>query len=469
MHVAIIIFSFLLLLTGAAIASYFIWRNSQKKTKLKPEEFSKNNQVKCFYSKGHEPMVELWIGNTRTFAVFDSGSSVFWLADKCVGQCADHLKSLCPKCTGNIASDNFTPLKKYGCGICEGCVCAYGGCGGDQPASVCPPGATCDIKIKPNKALINFGRNKVCTYVAVGEGYASKCGGVMGIMGATDFLVNGLDRTSFLFNYYLDSETGGFPTDVMNYSFTMTASPPSRYIDIKLKFQDTDVENVNWIKRYQLKNLNFIVIRLLRIKADDKVIFEPQTGPQYVILDTGTEQGGMWQSDVSSALTEVVTEDDGTTVKTKLPRIEFIFEGEGSEPVSWFYTKSQYMYDMNSLDKGILNPGKTFMFHNAQFPINQLGTEMSLAGNLFLINKRVIVDFLKPRCGSFDVVKPDDLVLQSISLGNPGANQTLTAPKYARTPRIPTIPPVLKPIPPHKKGMGNVLSDLQIFKPLICS
>jgi len=473
--VGIIVVCVVVVVGAVGIGGYFIWRRLQQpnssvtSTSDNKKKKKKNNEVRCIYSKAHEPMVELSIGQVRTFAVFDTGSSVFWLAEECVDQCAAHLKSLCGTCTGNLARADFTPLPKYGCGVCETCICTYGGCAGDQPEAICPKGATCDIQITPKKAQVNIGSNAVCTYVAVGTGYASQCGGMMGIMGATDFLTPEPDRTSFLFNYFL-TETGTFPTEVMNYSFEMTASPPSHYIDLKLKFQDTDVKGVAWMKRYRLKNLNFIVVRLLHVKADEKIVFEPQTGPQYVILDTGTEQGGLWQSDIASALTSAVTDEQGK-IKAALPTIEFVFEGQGAHtPVSWFYTKSQYMYDMSSLDQGILDPGDTFMFHNSQFPINQMGKQMSLAGNLFLLNKRVIVDFLKPRVGTFNVVKPEDLALQSMQLGNPGANQPVQVPQFARTPRIPIVPPTLEPLPLHREGaLGGALSAMRTFVPLVCS
>ena len=438
---------------------------SASSTSASPTSALVNNEVPCKFSNRREPMMQIRIGNATTYVVFDTGSSLFWVAGSCIDQCRQHMASI-GGAKGQIEPSDFSPNPGAGLGVCGGGVCAYGGCGclGPNCAEQGCGRGQCSVPVDPAKAKVTFGNATVCTYVARADGkngYASRCAGMSGIAGASDFTrYQGkatVDTTCFLYYYFMQLGQGALPKDRMNVSFAMTAPPPQDSISIKLKFQDTDETGVRWIKRYT-QYAPFMAIRLLRIKADDAVVYST---PQIWLVDSGSEAHGFVQQSIVDTLTPLVSQ--GGRVAGKLPVLTFVFEGEtpGSE-VEWSLTKRDYFYDQDSLSRGKLETGSTFGFGRS-IESSGMNFPFALIGNLFTIGKRVIFDYLHPRLGMQPLVSRQQAV--RMSLQQPTAvGQPLQAPRYLRTPRIQYPPPPQ----PHHHGLQAIMQRGQKIPLLQC-
>ena len=405
----------------------------------------RNNMVATMYSNSHEPMIQVGRGTGKTFAVLDTGSSMFWMVDVCKGVCKANLEKLCPTCHGRMDTSHLQALPasfshKYG--TCSGGTCAY---------MSCCPNKECYIGISPHEAVIDVGGHSVKSYLAVGQaasGTASTCGGMMGIMGVSDFTggvsnSESWDKTSFLYHYFL-ADGGGkqFPTDQMNFSFSIAAPAPAYNLKINTIFQDTQLSSVQWLRRYSIGTKSpMFVVRLLSIEADGVQIFENAgsgQSPTLIILDTGTEQFGMFRSDIVQPMKKLVETDDGR-VSEHLPVFNFVFEGaQAGQTVEWLYSHHEYMYDAASISNGKLVSGTTYGFEY-ELSADSMPANVSLAGNLFLLNKRVVFDCLSTRVGSDDLVHKSQVVARSRAVKTDAVGFIRRGAQHVRPVRVPRV------------------------------
>lgn len=429
-------------------------QSQQKQVQPKNQTYT-DNHVLVKFSSLLEPMISVEVGGTRTYAVFDTGSSAFWIAADCVGSCKTQSSSLGPF-DPTLQQNHFFPLPSdstLAMPTCPGGVCAYGSCScqtADCQKLSC--GTSCSVDVsKKVSVLCTVGQTTVCVPFAAGagKGNASECGGILGILGAGDFLVTS-DTENFLFNYFWNMGGGaGFPAKNFAYSFTSRIQSNFQ-LALSVCLGDTNQSGLSWMKRYVYpgSGMPFIVVRLLGVKSAGQWIkgadpnsFSGTAGNQMCILDTGTALGGSWHPTVQSVITP--------SLKAAAD-LEFIFEGTAAgQQVSWPFSARQYLVDMNTLQasppamnqaSGTAGSTNIFLCDSDCAPpmsTSQAGN-WSLLGNLFLTDKRLFVDFGNTRAGVEVLGGAARAAWQRPGAAHLAAIHRVPRPPWVRRPIIPT-------------------------------
>jgi len=382
-----------------------------------------NNKISLIYSKIGEPMIPILIAGKKTYVVFDTGSSAFWIVGNCVGSCAYNSSDL-PGINLTVDESKLKPTSLANIPSCQENVCSYGSCGcsaGPECPSTCEAGSGCSISVKPYAATIGIGGAEICAAVAIGSesgsGNASSCGGVLGIMGAGDFTTSSSDTENFFYNYFMH-------TKVLNFSFRFGLTESSK-IDMSATLSDTNTDGLSWMKRYRYNGMPYVIVRLIKVRNNEKTVIADYTNSsKMVILDTGTSMGGSFCSDVRNDIGSSISQGQD---------VEFVFEGVDAE-VSWPMKGSQYVINQAALPRLVGGNDNLYLCESCQ-PDFRSG--WSLLGNLFFSLKRVLVDFENPRVGVQVLSAPKSHASTGFLMYQPGEMRPAKQPTWKRTPKIP--------------------------------